>query len=39
MANCKDDLSDITSKNIIMVNLKEVPKEARKTVEEHMRAI
>jgi glucose-6-phosphate 1-dehydrogenase len=38
MTNCKEDLLEITSKNIIMVKLEEV-QEAWKVVEGHMKAL
>ena len=39
MADRKEDLSEITSKNIIMAKLEKVPEETWKTVEKHMKAI
>jgi hypothetical protein len=39
MVDSKEGLSEVTSKNIIMVKLDEILEEAQKVVEEHMKAI
>jgi uncharacterized protein YwqG len=39
MVDNKDGLSEVTSKNIIMVKLEQIPEEAQKVVEEHMKTI
>jgi hypothetical protein len=38
IADGKEDLSDVTSKNIIIIKLEEILKDARKAIEEHMKA-